>query len=68
MPEEYENWVDAQIYSEKASNSINFKDLIFPLEKTRHQTVLDSMWKNINLVSFRLWSLHFQLPVALVEL
>jgi hypothetical protein len=51
MPEEYENWVDAQIYSQRASNNITFKDLIFPLEKTRHKVVLDSMWKNINLVS-----------------
>jgi hypothetical protein len=52
MPEEYESWIDAQIYSQRASNSITFKDLIFPLEKTRHKAVLDSMWKNINLVSF----------------
>ena len=52
MPEEYESWIDAQIYSQRASNNITFKDLIFPLEKTKHKAVLDSMWKNINLVSF----------------
>ena len=52
MPEEFENWIDAQIYSQRASNNVTFKDLIFPLEKTRHKAVLDSMWKNINLVSF----------------
>ena len=51
MPEEYEDWFDAQIYSRKASEMFaNFKDVIFPLEKTRKQAVLDTMWKNINLV------------------
>ncbi len=51
MPEEYEDWFDAQIYSGKASEMFaNFKDVIFPLEKTRKQAVLDTMWKNINLV------------------
>lgn len=52
MPEEYELWIDAQILSSKASAEIaNFKDSIFPLEKTRQTVVLDNMWKFINLVS-----------------
>ncbi|KAF8904426.1 hypothetical protein CPB84DRAFT_1727744 [Gymnopilus junonius] len=49
MPEDYEKWVDAQLYSEKASSLFaSFKDIIFPLEKTRRQNVLDDMWKQIN--------------------
>ncbi|KAF8973070.1 hypothetical protein BDZ97DRAFT_1779193 [Flammula alnicola] len=49
MPEEYESWIDAQIYSGKASNMFAaFKDIIFPLEKTRNRPVLDNMWKQIN--------------------
>jgi hypothetical protein len=52
MPEEYELWIDAQILSSKASAEIaNYKDSIFPLEKTRQAVVLDNMWKFINLVS-----------------
>ena len=62
MPEEYESWIDAQIYSQRASNIITFKDLIFPLEKTRHKAVLESMWKNINLVSF-----HFIRELSIVH-
>ena len=51
LTEEYEFWIDAQFYSNKASDMFaNFKDVIFPLEKTRKQNVLDTMWKNINLV------------------
>lgn len=51
MPEEYERWIDAQIYSEKASEEYgNYKDIIFPLEKTRVKGVLDNMWKYVNLV------------------
>jgi len=53
MPEEYEKWVDAQIISQKASTHIaNYKDVIFPLElKTKQKSVLEMMWKSINLVS-----------------
>ena len=51
MPEQYERWLDAQIYSNQASESYaNFKDLINPLERTKDPTVLDNMWKFINLV------------------
>ncbi|KAL1736146.1 hypothetical protein EV714DRAFT_242551 [Schizophyllum commune] len=50
MPEEFERWVDASIYSQKASEIIgNFKDVIFPLEKTKNKTTLENMWKYINM-------------------
>ncbi|KAG6813367.1 hypothetical protein H0H92_011633 [Tricholoma furcatifolium] len=50
MPVEYEKWVDAQIFSQQASTKYaNFKDHIFPLEKTKTKTVLENMWKYINL-------------------
>ncbi|KAG6920263.1 hypothetical protein DXG01_005032 [Tephrocybe rancida] len=50
MPADYESWVDAQIFSQKASAKYaNYKDVIFPLEKTKTKTVLDNMWKYINL-------------------
>ncbi|CAA7261735.1 unnamed protein product [Cyclocybe aegerita] len=48
MPEEYENWIDAQFYSQRASDMVaNFKDLMYPLEKTRKKSVLDDIWKAI---------------------
>lgn len=44
--------MDAQIDSEKAAEKYaNFKDTIFPLEKTKNKTVLENMWKYVNLVS-----------------
>ncbi|KAG8213928.1 hypothetical protein J3R82DRAFT_10674 [Butyriboletus roseoflavus] len=50
MPEQYERWLDAQIYSKQASESYaNFEDLITPLERTKDPSVLDNMWKFINL-------------------
>lgn len=53
MPEDYEAWVDAQIFSAKASEEIaNFKDLLYPLDKTRKKGILDNMWKFIDVVSF----------------
>lgn len=52
MPEQFEEWIDAQMYSRHASEQItNFKDVIFPLEKTKKQPVLDKMWTLINAVS-----------------
>ena len=52
IPESYEAWLDAQIYSEEAAGKYaNFKDIIFPLEKTKNKVVLENMWKYINLVS-----------------
>jgi hypothetical protein len=53
MPEPYERWVDALFYSEKAARIVaNFKDIIYPLDKTKKKPVLDNMWKYINLVSW----------------
>ncbi|KAG6860761.1 hypothetical protein C0995_007793 [Termitomyces sp. Mi166 len=50
MPTDYERWGFAQFRSREASEKYaNFKDLIFPLEKTKMKTVLDNMWKYINL-------------------
>ena len=52
MPEEYEQWIDAQLYSANASNVYeNWKNLVCPLEETKKQPVLDKMWKQIDLVS-----------------
>ncbi|KIM69786.1 hypothetical protein SCLCIDRAFT_1208320 [Scleroderma citrinum Foug A] len=53
MPERYELWLDAQIYSKKASESYEkFQDIINPLESTRSQAVLDRMWKAIDMNYF----------------
>ncbi|KAG2153717.1 uncharacterized protein EDB93DRAFT_1081918 [Suillus bovinus] len=49
MPEQYEQWLDAQIFSQQASNNYaNFKDLVFPLSRTEDRTVLKDMWKHVN--------------------
>ncbi|KAG1731502.1 uncharacterized protein EDB91DRAFT_1058741 [Suillus paluster] len=49
MPEQYEQWLDAQIYSQQASNNYaNFKDLVFPLHRTEDGTVLKDMWKHVD--------------------
>lgn len=51
-PAAYEQWLDAEYLSAEASDKIaNFKDVIFPLVKSRKAPVLATMWKNINLVS-----------------
>ncbi|KAG0698134.1 hypothetical protein DFH29DRAFT_991187 [Suillus ampliporus] len=50
MPDQYEQWLDAQIYSQQASNNYaNFKDLVFPLNRTEDRTVLKDMWKHVDL-------------------
>ena len=55
MPERYELWLDAQIYSKQASDSYrNFQETISPLESTRSQVVLDRMWKVIEMVRFKM--------------
>ncbi|KAF8199716.1 hypothetical protein BJ912DRAFT_950065 [Pholiota molesta] len=52
MPEEYESWVDAQIFSLQASNMFtNFKDMIDPLYKTKRKSNLDNVWKQIDQVN-----------------
>lgn len=51
MPEQYEKWLDAQIYSQQASNTYaNFKDLVSPLHRTADKAVLEDMWKLVNQV------------------
>ncbi|KAF9452735.1 hypothetical protein P691DRAFT_794128 [Macrolepiota fuliginosa MF-IS2] len=55
MPPEFDQWVDAQMISLKASEEIaNFKDLVFPLTKTTKRIVLDSMWMRIDQNYFRI--------------
>ncbi|KAK7035444.1 hypothetical protein VNI00_011737 [Paramarasmius palmivorus] len=50
MPAEFQDWVDAQLYSEVAAQkSASFKDHIFPLERTKKAEVLNNMWKTVNL-------------------
>jgi hypothetical protein len=52
MPEDYEIWIDAQTDSEEAAGKYaNFKDMVFPLEKTKEKVVLENLWKYVNLVS-----------------
>ena len=51
MPDDYETWVDAQLFSAKASQQCaNYKDVIFPLERTQTKQTLDTMWRYLNLV------------------
>jgi hypothetical protein len=51
MPQQYEQWLDAQIFSQQASNNYaNFKDLVFPLSRTEDRTVLKDMWKHVDVV------------------
>ncbi|KAJ7593978.1 hypothetical protein C8J56DRAFT_1012387 [Mycena floridula] len=50
MPVEYERWIDAQVLSLQASEKIdNYKDVIYPLAKTKSGKVLENMWKYVNL-------------------
>lgn len=45
MPEAYENWVDAQIFSKEASALWPYYvDTVFPLDQTRKKSVLDKVW------------------------
>ncbi|KAG6850951.1 hypothetical protein H0H93_005820 [Arthromyces matolae] len=49
-PPEYGRWFNAHHFSREASSKVaNFKDIIFPLDKTKTKTTLDNMWKHINL-------------------
>ncbi|GBE81159.1 hypothetical protein SCP_0308850 [Sparassis crispa] len=49
MPEEFEDWADAQIFSARASEKYaNYADMIFPLEKTKSRHVLDNMWRQVD--------------------
>ena len=45
MPEAYEAWVDAQIFSAQATALWDvYSDLIFPLEATTKRSVVDQFW------------------------
>lgn len=51
MPEAYEQWVDAQLFSERAAQiTENWKNIIEPLERARKKDVLQMMWRVINSV------------------
>jgi hypothetical protein len=51
-PLQYEQWLDAEYLSSEATDKIaTFKDVVFPLVKSKKKPVLDEMWKKINLVS-----------------
>ena len=50
-PQEYEDWLDAQAMPSHMKLYVaNWKDMIYPLEKTRSRSVLDDMWHYINIV------------------
>ena len=50
-PREYEDWLDAQaIPSHMKLYVSNWKDVIYPLKKTRSRPILDEMWFYINIV------------------
>jgi hypothetical protein len=50
--ERYERWLDAHYQSDNGSNMYdNWQDLIYPLDNTKEQSVLDEMWRLINSVS-----------------
>ncbi|KAF8348288.1 hypothetical protein F5887DRAFT_880568 [Amanita rubescens] len=47
--ERYERWLDAHYQSDNASNMYdNWQDLIYPLDNTKEQSVLDEIWRLIN--------------------
>ena len=54
LPEAYEEWIDAQLFSKEASDRwLTFADLIYPLDKTSKKSTLDMMWARIKQVSSR---------------
>ena len=54
LPEAYEEWIDAQLFSKDASDRWpTFADLIYPLDKTSKKSTLDVMWARIKQVSSR---------------
>ena len=51
MPDDYEAWVDAQLFSENACKEYaTFKDQLSPWAMTIGQQQVDTIWKYINLV------------------
>ncbi|KAI0696691.1 hypothetical protein BC835DRAFT_1271539 [Cytidiella melzeri] len=51
MPEEFEKWVDAQLFSEKASReNANFQNMLVPIDiELKKAHVVETVWKYINL-------------------
>ena len=59
LPEAYEQWVDAQLFSKEAADRwLTFADTIFPLDKTAKKPVLDAMWSKIKQVCVTLVSTY----------
>jgi hypothetical protein len=49
MPEELSWWTEAQSLSEEASRKLGKNlNIIFPLEKTKQNSIVDAMWTRIN--------------------
>ncbi|TFK54510.1 hypothetical protein OE88DRAFT_1676255 [Heliocybe sulcata] len=48
MPEEYEAWIDAQLFSDKAAKDLSIRNHAFPLAKTATKSGLETLWKTIN--------------------
>lgn len=54
-PREYDSWLDAQLHSLTASEMHGeFKDIIFPLIRTKSASTLRNMWKTINEVCLKI--------------
>jgi len=58
-PAEYESWINAEVCSAVAADQHNsFKENVFPLQRTKNASELDSMWKHINAVGihcYQVW-------------
>ncbi len=51
MPEEFEEWIDAQIASKQASGAWStYVDIIRPLDQKKSKATLDRMWAQIRSV------------------
>ncbi len=65
MPDAYEAWVDAQIYSTQAMALWDaYGDLIHPLEQTRKRSVVDQFWTYIRKVRRRL-RIYYVVPLTM---
>ena len=48
LPESYEAWIDAQLFSKEASDRwLTFADLVYPTEKTQKKATLPSLWAKV---------------------
>ena len=65
LPESYEAWVDAQIFSARATAMWDvYSDLIFPLENTLKRSVLDQFWTYTRKVRRRAYNTSCAAPVG----